>query len=443
MLEDIKKKQRQSLAGFLRGRRRLIPLRIRIFFAAKLSRQKPSLMVAIGKRRKVNALEEYRRRFASPAELANQPSSLPSPVAPSFLGKAPAQPEPTLAKRPERSETAKQHHFKIRGRWRRNKRLKAKSNWSGGGSRHFSGGSRTVLLMALLRGYHRAASIRRSELIAVIMACAIALGATYVYRAAMVDEDDSFHTSHIVQPPERAEVPSSGNKLTYERLTAEGEETATASQAASSVSAPLAGPPSAGLDNRMDGPLPEGKASGDAPATVQPVAAAPLISSRLTVLRSERYLPDGTRVDVQRPAPIPSVVRLGAGQIRPPYLAAAQPSVATAGVTASETNIAPAAAMPPAQPAVEPASPPESGYFAQVKSDQDRKAAEAELAAVAEKYKAVLGGVPLTTRAADLKEKGIWFRVLAGPVKSRDEAESLCRKLKSAGIQACIVQKFD
>ena len=60
-----------------------------------------------------------------------------------------------------------------------------------------------------------------------------------------------------------------------------------------------------------------------------------------------------------------------------------------------------------------------------------------------EKYKAVLGDVPMITRSADLKEKGIWFRVLAGPVKSRDEADSLCKKLKSAGLQACIVQKFD
>jgi hypothetical protein len=95
------------------------------------------------------------------------------------------------------------------------------------------------------------------------------------------------------------------------------------------------------------------------------------------------------------------------------------------------------------QAAVEPAPSLHSGYFAQVKADQDQKAAEAELAEIVENYKAVLGEVPITTRSVDLKEKGVWFRSLAGPVKSRDEAANLCRNLKSAGLQACIVQKFD
>ena len=93
------------------------------------------------------------------------------------------------------------------------------------------------------------------------------------------------------------------------------------------------------------------------------------------------------------------------------------------------------------QAAVEPAPP--SGYFAQVKSDRDQNVAVAELAIVVEKYKAVLREVPLITRSVDLKEKGVWFRVLAGPVKSRDQAASLCMKLKSAGLQDCIVQKFE
>jgi cell division protein FtsN len=169
------------------------------------------------------------------------------------------------------------------------------------------------------------------------------------------------------------------------------------------------------------------------------------------MVRSESYLPDGTRVDTVPLTPIPSIVRLGAAKPRAPFLPAAQPPEAAAvraatekdGASAAglvEANAAPATA--PVQ-AAEPAPSLETGYFAQVKADQDQKAADSELAAISEKYKDVLGEVPLKTRAADLKEKGVWIRVLAGPLKSRDDAANLCKKLKTAGIEACIVQKID
>jgi cell division protein FtsN len=123
----------------------------------------------------------------------------------------------------------------------------------------------------------------------------------------------------------------------------------------------------------------------------------------------------------------------------PPPLAGAPAPLAGAPVALASATPPPAAAAPIlAQPAT-----PAAGYFVQVKSDQNRTAAEAELALVAEKYKDALGQIPLSTREADLKDRGIWYRVLAGPVKSHDDADSLCKRLKGAGVQACIVQKFD
>ena len=123
-----------------------------------------------------------------------------------------------------------------------------------------------------------------------------------------------------------------------------------------------------------------------------------------------------------------------------PALAAAAPVVAAPVVAAP----APVVAAPaPVLASAEPAPAAAGGYFAQVKSDQSRKAAEAELAAVAEKHRAVLGEMPLTIKSADLKDKGTWFRVLIGPVKSHDDAENLCKRLKGSGLQDCIVQKLD
>ena len=160
-----------------------------------------------------------------------------------------------------------------------------------------------------------------------------------------------------------------------------------------------------------------------------------------TVVRSERYLPDGTRIDNGKQAGASAATSSGSGEARATVLAAAEPPPALVVDTIQHSeSVAPAA---PPVPADSPAQTLAGGFFAQVKSDQNQKAAEVELAAVAEKYRGVLGQVPLVTRQADLKDRGIWFRVLAGPVKSHDEADSLCRRLKGAGMQACIVQKID
>jgi hypothetical protein len=284
----------------------------------------------------------------------------------------------------------------------------------------------------------------------VIVACSIALGGAYVYRIISSGGNGQFRIDRAGEPLdrsiERAEGSPTGKKLTYARLTAEGPAAEPPVAPSVQVNLPSTGPG----DQTGGSPTGAGQA-GNTAALPQTAPAEAQATSKPTMVRSETYLPDGTRIDVARPAPIPSIVRLGAGKARPPFLAAAQPPEAAAMPTAADAHSVTAArltetgnaAIPaPAQPA-EPAPSLENGYFAQVKADQDQKAAEAELAAIVEKYKAVLGEVPLKTRQVDLKEKGVWIRVLAGPLKSRDDAANLCKKLKSAGIEACIIQKFE
>ena len=78
MLVDVINQQWQALAQLIRGSKRLGHLKLKALFARKLSRKKPSVAVAIGKRRQANALEEYQRRFPSTARRA---SELPAPPA--------------------------------------------------------------------------------------------------------------------------------------------------------------------------------------------------------------------------------------------------------------------------------------------------------------------------------------------------------------------------
>jgi cell division protein FtsN len=428
MLEDlISQRQWRTFVHRLSSIRQLSLRKIRTGFAHKGGSQKPSLIVSIGKRRKVDALEEYRRRFASPADRENQASRVPLHADQGAL-KPQAQPD-------RDSDRAKQPQMaKYPGRGGRKRRSKVQ-NGRGGDLGRFYRAIWGHLVLALLRGYDGVARVKfgRNELIAVSLACAVGVAGAYAYRTAA-----SRHSSLRATQAGRASDASlekggakrpNGKKLTYERLTSGGPEAETAPQLVPSP------------DNRADGPLPESARSGDAPVSPQPAGAEP-----------------------SPPAPVPSIIRLDSGQVRPPFLAAAQPPAAPAGVLAQPAQEEPvtAPASPPPAPAAParpetsgapgakaaeqaPAEPaqPSDGYFVQVKSDQDLKAAEGELTAIADKYKAVLGEVPLITRSVDLKEKGVWFRVLAGPVKSRDEASNLCGKLKSAGLPACIVHKSE
>jgi SPOR domain len=418
------------------------------------SRQKPSLMVAIGSRRKANALAEYQRRFAPSAGEGYELPYLPV-TGDQDVRKPPPEPDRDRAKQRQSFETGKVGlRFEAGGSHREDAPLKAKARWSGG-SGDFFGAVWALLNLTFLRCYHGVAGrrLRWNGLAAVIAGCTIALGGAYLYRMMKPGGDDSIRIDRAAQSldgnTEKAESRPSGKKLTYARLTPDGP--VAAPPAVHSVQAGPPKPPSAGSDNRTDGAVPEGKEPANAAASSQAAAAQGQTANKRTMVRGETYLPDGTRIDAARPAPIPSIVRLGAAKPRPPFLAAAQPPEAAAVPAAEEARSAPAAVQmkansTPTAALAQAAEPPpslEAGYFAQVKADQDQKAAEAELAAIVEKYKDVLGDVPLKTRSVDLKEKGVWIRVLAGPLKSWDEAAGLCNKLKRAGAEACFVQKFD
>jgi hypothetical protein len=340
----------------------------------------------------------------------------------------------------------------------------------------------------------------KNEVIAAVAVCVIAFGGAYFYRSMTPDRKKPIQITHAAPPPrsepektleEKPKAPAAANKkLYYDRLppseTAEAASEAPASpataaiataslaeppketapaasektaepaqakveatqQPANTVPAPPAEPPKAAAlaaPERTAEPA-QAKAETNLPANARAAPAAATlegqIADRPTWVRAEKYLPDGTRMDSLRPAAAPAAARLGEGEARKPVLAAAAPQPFAADQAPRRTEIA-AAAPTITQAPAEPASPAPGGYYAQVKSDQSRKAAEAELAVVVEKYKAVLGELPLMTRSADLKDKGTWFRVLIGPVKSHDDADNLCKRLKGAGLQNCIVQKLD
>ena len=80
-------------------------------------------------------------------------------------------------------------------------------------------------------------------------------------------------------------------------------------------------------------------------------------------------------------------------------------------------------------------------YFVQIGARNDREAAIAAFATLQQKYSSVIGNYSPSVRKADLGAKGVWYRLLVGPVENKSDADSLCQQLKGAGMKGCFSRK--
>jgi SPOR domain len=248
-----------------------------------------------------------------------------------------------------------------------------------------------------------------------------------------------------------------GEKSIYERLRPDGTtQTASApvpapmTQASASPSAPAGNT----LEDRIDEALKKVNRTGDAASSGRPGADQP------TVVRSESYRPDGTVIPAisnvnnglpypfgnapasAAPPPVPPApFRTASAPPQQPQQQFAAPMAAPAapqakGGAVRAARLAPAAAEPVAAPPPAAAS----GFYVSLKSAPDEKAIQKGLPALSDKYKSVLGDVQLTTKIADLGDRGVTYRAVAGPLGTKQEAQELCQKIKGVGgDKACFV----
>jgi hypothetical protein len=293
----------------------------------------------------------------------------------------------------------------------------------------------------------------KTKLIAAALVAAIAMGGSgaYFYKASKGGSEasstpilraSSSPVKEAPGDPGGAKFPK-GEKTIYDRLTPDGQQMRVASMAPAAQPAPPPASSGNSLEERIDEALRKAQRSGDAPQfgiAPPPPASAPASrgSDQPTMVRSESYRPDGTRVDSPRPsAPVadmnssPAVQPFGAVQA-PSTPAPATPAFRTAPV-ASTPAPQPAPAQRNAQPAmrtasltpVEAAPPASTGGF---------------WVSLSDKYKSVLGEVQVISKVADLGAKGVTYRAVAGPLGTKQEAAELCQKIKGVGgDKACFV----
>ncbi|MFN8732211.1 MAG: SPOR domain-containing protein [Hyphomonadaceae bacterium] len=176
-------------------------------------------------------------------------------------------------------------------------------------------------------------------------------------------------------------------------------------------------------------------------------ASAPALEVQPTSPAEAPMLTDGSAapaVVAPAPAPAPAAAppprQVAAATPKPvattPAVKPATPAPATKPapvVTKTATPPkAPAPAVPKSVPA--PASTPAStGFAAQLGSFKDKASADTALA----RFRASGLSGPVSIVAADLGEKGTWYRIRATGFESRSEVEVFCGKARSAGAQ-CI-----
>lgn len=238
---------------------------------------------------------------------------------------------------------------------------------------------------------------------------------------------DSSPLKETPSDPGGRQFANQGKKI-YERL-----ENMTDADPPGAAPAPSPSSPPSSFDDRLNQAM-QGRA-GDEP---HPQLAQPVDPEKVRTVRTETYMPDGSRV-----ATPPSVFPgMAVSTDTPPPAAAPRRQVVQA-------NAVPAAAPPRPAPqqfaaAQVPASAPDAdGYYLQLSSTQDQQRAGGEASFLQHKYAAVLGGVPLAVKEGVVRDK-TYYRIKAGPLESKDAGLELCNKLKTAGMTTlgpCLITK--
>ncbi len=95
---------------------------------------------------------------------------------------------------------------------------------------------------------------------------------------------------------------------------------------------------------------------------------------------------------------------------------------------------------PPVSATVSAAAAQVAGLKVQIGATKDEASARKEFERLQRAHPTLLGGLSATVMRADLGEKGVFYRIQAGPIADKGKADQLCSDLKNVSI-GCIVVK--
>jgi hypothetical protein len=141
-------------------------------------------------------------------------------------------------------------------------------------------------------------------------------------------------------------------------------------------------------------------------------------------------------------APVPTVLAPPpASDAGPAPTAPASEAPASTGPPAAADHTAKVAALPPAAAAASTTLPPGKGYRLQLGSVRSPEAAKQEWQRLQQKNRDVLGSLGFATVRADLGERGIYYRIQAGPLADAASGQRVCEALKQRGLGCLLVKQ--
>ncbi len=235
------------------------------------------------------------------------------------------------------------------------------------------------------------------------------------------------------------------DKLVYDRVT-KGDAPARVENLLPPVEEPKAPPPKPKVETPPEPPKAEVakveplvEPAKPAPGPVPEVAKAP-----------EPAKPEPAKVEPPKPAPVKEAAKPEVDPL------AAEVAAATAGRTSATGPIAvaPSAATPAPTPApavkpaetktamavLAPATVSGPAFQVQLASVLSEDAAMAEWKRINGAHKDILGSFSPAVTKADLGDKGVFYRLRAGPLADKAAADALCASLMAAKV-GCIVIK--
>lgn len=296
----------------------------------------------------------------------------------------------------------------------------------------------------------------RKKLVAAVLVSAVAVGAglAYVYKStaenggspSLITADNSPIKEQPADPGGR-DFPN-GNKAIYDRLVGDGSgspQLAGGAEESPSQQATIPGIVTTGtLEERIENAL---KAQGnDGSAAPSQEASSP---DAPRTVRTVTFGPDGQQQEVQPEtqrvaAATPQSETISSGVVVTSQAAELEPtqqeSAEAPPVQEAPTQVA--AVAPQSQsPQITESAGGTGAFFVQIAARNDQEAAVAAFATLQQKYSAVIGNYSPSVRKVDLGAKGVWYRLLVGPVDSKSEADGLCERLKGAGMKSCFSRK--
>jgi hypothetical protein len=291
---------------------------------------------------------------------------------------------------------------------------------------------------------------RKRLMAAVLMGAVVAGGGlAYVYksstnpgvggaeeRATVVTADTRPVKQEPVEPGGR-EFPN-GGKMIYERLGEEGptsDPKATADAGSQSSGVVTTGT----LEERIENAL-KSQGGGGSDAQGQQPSGQDASSDAPRVVTTTTFSPDGSQLPA-KPRAQDTVSPTLAASTAQQRSRQEEPSIEERPATQQSSGRDFAALQEPAAPRTANASGGASGYFVQVGARNDPDAANNAIGPMQQKYGSIIGSYNLEVRKADLGQKGVWYRMMFGPVPSKEEGDQLCQQLTGAGLKGCLTRK--